>query len=134
MTNENKIWLPEPQVIDNTFANSDEHMLDWLARSTLPRAKACRRFLKQNIAALPQDRQQYFQRDLREKWESSFFELIVGRTLQLLGASIEIELENSDGHNSHQRDSLRIRKNKGAYQMQKKVPYQEFADKRFSTC
>jgi hypothetical protein len=97
MTNENDIWLPEPQTTDNTWARRGEHTLDWLARSTLPRAQSCRRFLKQNIAALPLEHQPLFRHALRERWKSTFFELIVIRTIQMLGALITIELATSSG-------------------------------------
>ena len=46
-------WFPEPKLEDNTYARRQEHTLDWLARSTVDRAVACRRFLNQNIAHLP---------------------------------------------------------------------------------
>jgi hypothetical protein len=45
-------WLPEPSAPDDTYARRDEHALDWLARSTIARAKTCRRFLNEHLAKL----------------------------------------------------------------------------------
>lgn len=97
MNGESPIWFPEPLLLDDTYQDRAEHALDWLARSTVPRAKACRRFLNENIAKLPASNQSNFVHDLREKWHSTFFELIVARILQELGASIVIEDRNPDG-------------------------------------
>ncbi len=82
-------WLPEPSIVDDSSARRGEHTLDWLARSTLPRAKACRRFLNENLAAIPQEHQPRLFHDLRVRWKSAFFELMVLRTLQLLVAKHE---------------------------------------------
>lgn len=89
--------FPEPVLPDDTYANRGEHTLDWLARSTVPRAKACRRFLNQHISHLPLSNQNKFVHDLRERWQSAFFELMVARILQELGGNIVIEASNSDG-------------------------------------
>ena len=97
MNRESSIWFPEPLLLDDTFGDRAEHTLDWLARSTVPRAKACRRFLNEHIAKLPALSQSNFVHDLREKWHSTFFELIVARILQELGASIVVEANNPDG-------------------------------------
>ena len=91
------IWFPEPLLLDDTYGRRSEETLDWLARSTVARAKACRRFLNEHIAKLPVHNQSKLVHDLREKWHSTFFELIVARILQELGASIVVEAINPDG-------------------------------------
>jgi hypothetical protein len=66
-------------------------MTSWIERSTLPRARATRRFLNENLSVLPTEHQAALYQALHDRWPSAFFELIVARTLQVLGASIEIE-------------------------------------------
>lgn len=91
--NETDVWFSEPVEVDNTFARHGEGTYSWLNRSTTERAKACRQFLNENIAKLPEDWQPKLYKDLRDKdWFDTFFELIVARTLQLLGASIKVEV------------------------------------------
>src|SRR5689334_3845314 len=90
-------WLPEPSIEDNTYARRAEHTLDWLARSTVPRAKACRRFLNDNMARLPQEVQIAIRSAARNRWNSAFFELIVARILQEMGADLEIEVPSASG-------------------------------------
>lgn len=89
-------WLNEPSAPDDTFARRGEHTLDWLARSTSPRAHECRVFLNKNLSALPPKARAVIVMALRERWHSAFFELIVARLLQELGASIEVENNNSN--------------------------------------
>ncbi len=84
-------WFPEPACADDTAANRGEPTTDWLGRSTHPRAIAARRFLNENLRALPQEHRAALYRALHDRWDSAFFELIVGRTLQVLGAAIEVE-------------------------------------------
>lgn len=87
------LWFPEPSLRDETFARHGERTFDWLARSTTERAKAVRRFLKLNIAKLPSAWQPELYRALESKdWDATLFELFVARALQLLGASIEVEV------------------------------------------
>ena len=85
------IWLAEPAAPDDSEGERGEHTLDWLARSTLPRAAECRRFLNENLAALSLAAQGYMRHELRVRWYSTFFELIVARCLQELGAAILME-------------------------------------------
>ena len=47
------IWLKEPKIKDDTWGKKGEHALDWLQRSTLPRAKQSRQFLNYNLSKLP---------------------------------------------------------------------------------
>jgi hypothetical protein len=90
-------WFPEPSRADDTYANRGELVTDWLKRSTLPRAKEIRRFLNENLAKIPQDHQLVLYRALHERWHSALPELIVARTLQLLGGTIEAEPESEAG-------------------------------------
>lgn len=85
------MWFPEPARLDNSWAKRGEPTTDWLERSTNARARAIRRFLNENLSALPPEYQGFLYRMLHERWHSGFFELIVGRTLQILGADIEAE-------------------------------------------
>ncbi len=96
-TSPTRIWFPEPCYIDITYARRQEHTLDWLARATNLRARECRRFLNESISALPSEYQETLFNALRERWNSAFFELIVARFLQELGASISIETASSTG-------------------------------------
>lgn len=86
-----EVWFPEPSLADDSTADRGESTTDWLERSTHPRAKAARRFLNENLRALPPEHQDVLYRMLHERWHSAFFELLVGRTLQVLGATIEVE-------------------------------------------
>lgn len=88
---EGEVWFPEPSRADDAAGYRGEHTTDWLRRSTHPRAEAARRFLNENLSALPQEHRGALYRMLHERWHSAFFELIVGRTLQALGATIEVE-------------------------------------------
>src|SRR4051812_5413005 len=91
--NEMDVWFTEPLEDDNTFAKRGEGTFSWLNRSTTERAKACRHFLNENIVKLPKDWQAKLYKDLRDKdWFNTFFEFIVARTLQILGASIKVEV------------------------------------------
>jgi hypothetical protein len=89
-------WFPEPSRADDTYANRGELVTDWLKRSTVPRAREVRRFLNENLAKIPQDHQLVLYRALNERWHSAVPELIVARTLQLLG-DIEAEPESEAG-------------------------------------
>lgn len=90
-------WLPEPSAIDDTWGHRGEQPLEWLARSTLPRAKAIRRFLNENISKLPEETQAGLIKGLQHRFKSAFFELVVARSLQILGATIKVEARQEDG-------------------------------------
>lgn len=90
-------YYPEPESEDETWGARGESSTSWLERSTLPRAVAARSFLNGNIAKLPAPARGKMVSNLQDRWPSAFFELIVGRTLQLLGASIEVEPESQTG-------------------------------------
>jgi len=89
--NSNHIWLPEPAVDDPTYAGRAEGIWAWLQRSTVLRAIESRRFLNSNLAQLPSDYADSLNARLSHSWRSAFFELVVARTLQVIGATLEIE-------------------------------------------
>ncbi len=94
-----KVWFPEPEKRDDTYGRRGESTPSWLARSTLPRARNWRTFLNRNLAALPKECQQNLHKHLKldDKYESAFFELVVARMLQGLGASVTCEPESEVG-------------------------------------
>src|SRR3982750_4346859 len=91
-----KVWFPEPEKRDDSPSHREESTPSWLARSTQPKASHLRVFLNRNLTALPKECQQSLYRHLRldDKYGSAFFELVVARMLQELGASIICEPEN----------------------------------------
>jgi len=93
-SNSLSIWLPEPAQVDSSYAHRREHTLDWLAKSSTPRARECRRFLNENLSRFPKETQEYFRHCLRIRWYETLFELIVARLLQEMGAEISFESRN----------------------------------------
>lgn len=91
------VWLEDPQTIDDSYARRGEYTLHWLARSTVPRARECRRFLNESLAALPREAQPGLRHALQARWHSAFFELVVLRLLQELGAAVEYEPDGAGG-------------------------------------
>jgi len=89
-------WFPEPTHDNDTPARLGEDTASWLARSTSAKARASRGFLNRNIAALPEDQQPEVYEDLTSEFRqrSGFFELVVGRMLQVLGAAITYHAGN----------------------------------------
>jgi hypothetical protein len=72
--------------------------MDWLRRSGSGRAVALRRFLNQNLAALPSDCGASLCGRFGPNWDkAAYFEMIVGRFLQLTGASLLYEPESAAG-------------------------------------
>ena len=84
-------WFPEPNTSDDSPSPRGEQPVDYLARSTCHRARELRRFLNENISMLPEDAQKSTYDALFTRYGSAFFELILGRTLQTLGATLEVE-------------------------------------------
>jgi hypothetical protein len=91
-----EVWFPEPAKKDDTYAERLESTPSWLARSTLDVARECRSFLNSNLSTLPEDCQRGIGPRLKTDihYRSAFFELVVARTLQTLGAFITCEPEN----------------------------------------
>lgn len=85
------VWFPEPDVTDDTWSSHGESILQWLRRSTLPQAQAAGQFLNFNLSQLPEGWRDRLYHDLGHRWQSAFFELIVARTLQALGAELRVE-------------------------------------------
>lgn len=96
----------EPIATDDTWARAGESTPSWLQRSTLPRAGEVRAFVNRNIACLPEEVRSKFCHALRVRWSSALFELVVGRSLQLLGASIEVEPGSGTGRHPDFRASF----------------------------
>ncbi len=90
-------WFPEPTQPDDTYAHRGEPLTDWLKRSTLPGGRECRRFLNENLSKLPNKNRRDLYRALHDRWHSAFFELVVARTLQVLGADVKIEPTSEAG-------------------------------------
>jgi hypothetical protein len=90
-------WFPAPAYTDDTYARRGEPTTLWLQRSTVARAVTCRRFLNENLSVLPRAHQSVLYQALHNRWHSAFFELIVARTLQVLGADIEVEPDSEAG-------------------------------------
>jgi len=95
----NSVCFPEPEVIDNSLATRGESVPQFLQRSKHSRAAEVRRFLNENVARLPEDARASFCNALkkRKRWESALFELVVARTLQLLGGNLTFEQPNIEG-------------------------------------
>jgi hypothetical protein len=91
------MWFPEPASPDPTYCRRLEETEDWLARSTLPLAVDCRRFLNEHLECFEAADQEVLTRGLRTHWTSTFFEMVVGRVLQLLGGSVSLERANAHG-------------------------------------
>jgi hypothetical protein len=89
-------WFDEPTTEDNR-ALRREQPFAWLKRSTTPRARVARAVLNRNIDQLPEGYQPVVVRHMRDHWVSGHFELIVARTLQLLGAELEVEQATASG-------------------------------------
>ena len=92
-------WYPEPTTVDDTFAVRGESSTSWMSRSTVPRAREMRRFFNENLACLPPNFQRYLHHTLKleQRHQSALFELVVARTLQILGATIVVEPDSAAG-------------------------------------
>lgn len=81
---------PERPDLGRPLRSADR--IQWLRRSGLARAVALRRFLNENLAALPPDAADSLCARFRTSWDkTAYFELIVGRFLQLSGATLTYE-------------------------------------------
>lgn len=91
------LCFPEPSPSKRREPKRGSAMPDWLRTVDDPTARSMRRFLNENIAQLPESFQAKICHALKKRWDSAYFELIVARTLQLLGATIEVEPESEAG-------------------------------------
>lgn len=89
-------YFSRPEKPDPTPARAGEGMVSYLRRSTLPRADDLREFLNRNLSVLPEGCREGIFNHLRHEQHhrDGFFELVVARALQELGADIECEPEN----------------------------------------
>jgi hypothetical protein len=87
------IYFPEPTVDDRRWGRYRDagRQVDWLDRSTLTQAIRIREFLNRSLGALPADAAANLAHRFRHDppFGSVFFETIVGRFLQVLGATVD---------------------------------------------
>src|SRR5687768_3788168 len=91
--------FPEPLDPDPTPERSRESTSAFLRRSTWQGAVEMRSFYNRNLSELPVVARERLCRDLhKDRTLSKHFELVVGRFLQVLGAtSIEYEAQDTSG-------------------------------------
>jgi len=90
-------YFPEPTTPDESWQEWDETAFQWLTRSTQPRARAIREFLNVNLGYFSTKDAKSLAQRLNQDWQSFFFEIVVGRYLQVLGAEVEYEPDGSNG-------------------------------------
>jgi hypothetical protein len=71
--------------------------MSWIRRSTLEDAVRIRAFLNGAMDRLPEAAHRSIGPRLDSHWQAALFELVVGRTLQELGATLEYETEIESG-------------------------------------
>jgi hypothetical protein len=91
------VYFPEPTSPDESWPGWDETAVEWFTRSTQPRAKAVREFLNRSLEHFPPKHARSLAKRLNQDWQSFFFEIVVGRYLQVLGAEVEPEPRGSNG-------------------------------------
>jgi hypothetical protein len=84
-------YFPEPTIPDESWSVWDETVVEWLTRSTHPRARAVRDFINRSLSCFPPKYANSLSKKLLGDFQSHLFEVIVGRYLQVLGADIEPE-------------------------------------------
>jgi hypothetical protein len=88
----------EPPAEDLSWGRYDSDQLGWLERSTGPQARAIRDHLNTSLAALPVEAAIALCRRFRtDPWRQVYFELVVGRFLQVLGATLDYEPVGANG-------------------------------------
>jgi hypothetical protein len=87
----NSVYFPEPTTADESWLEWDETMTEWLTRSSQPQARAMRNFLNKSLACFTRAHAESLAKKLHQNWHSYFFELVVGRYLQILGAELVAE-------------------------------------------
>lgn len=92
-----QVLFDEPALPNETWVGHDVSTLDWLRLSTVPNARSAREFVNRNFALLPEFLRQRFSEELFQRWESSFFELLIARFLQVAGADLEPDRANAEG-------------------------------------
>ncbi len=94
---EHVIYIPEPDVPDLRMPRWAEKPLDYYRRSTAPEAHKVRKFLNRTLNHFAPKVARAYLGKLRSDWRSHYFELIVGRYLQVLGAEIVPNAPGSNG-------------------------------------
>jgi hypothetical protein len=82
------IYIPEPDVPDQRMPRWAEKPLDYYRRSATREAREVPRFLNRTHNHSPPKVARGYLGKLRSDWRSHYFELMVGRYLQVLGAEI----------------------------------------------
>lgn len=75
----------------------DEAAIDYLLHSTTPTARAVREFLNRSLSCFPRGHANSLAKRLKYDWQAHFFEIVVGRYLQLLGAEVQPEPKGTNG-------------------------------------
>src|SRR6266511_1128825 len=105
------IYFPEPDVPDLTWGRYQDsgRQLDWLARSTLKQAIRIREFLNRSLGELGPVAGAGLAHRFRHDppFGRVFFEMIVGRFLQVLGATVEHQPHGLGGVNVDWRATFR---------------------------
>ncbi len=91
------VHFPEPEAPDLSRPKWAEKPLDYYRRSTQPEAREVRRFLNRTLGHFAEEDARSYIGKLRQDWRSFYFELIVGRYLQVLGADIEPNAKGTNG-------------------------------------
>jgi hypothetical protein len=91
------VYFPEPASPDESWPGWDETAVEWFRRSTQPRAAAVREFLNRSLDHFPPKHARSLAKRLDQDWQSFFFEIVVGRYLQVLGAEVLPEPRGSNG-------------------------------------
>jgi hypothetical protein len=102
--NLSKEWFREPLQQDTSIL-ANETIFDWLNRDTSSRAYKIRKFLNFHINKLPIEWREKMFQDLKNRWNSAYFELVCARVLQELGVE-ELKIEQNK-LNSDESASLR---------------------------
>src|ERR1017187_7496301 len=91
------VHFKEPDSDDPSVMRPGESEFEFLSRSTWIRARNIRAFMNDLLSYFPEDHQKKLYTRLEDQWKPTYFEMIVGRTLQLLGADLEYESGASNG-------------------------------------
>jgi hypothetical protein len=91
------VYFSEPDPPDLTRPRWGENLLDWYVRSSRSEGREVRKFLNRTLTHFPSKVARGYIGKLRSDWRSFYFELIVGRYLQVLGADIEPNAPGSNG-------------------------------------
>lgn len=85
------VYFPEPAEQDGTWGVEEEGNVEWLRRSTLPRAVSIRRALNENLSRFEEPHASKLAAKLAHDWKSNYFELLAGRFLQVLAGRVDYQ-------------------------------------------